>query len=420
MALNLKATIASVKDKYARLNESDEAQVEKVEVDSTDSEVNDPVTDTAVDVAVKEGTFDKLFESYCVQSSAALTIIREAEEAKEETSKDDSEEGVTDIEGTEENSNITESFILREADEDSSKSSGSSDKEKGFFGKIWDKVVKAWNTLIAFVQKIFFRVKRFFTEKFGFYNRILKNEAAIKNGYSQLSDNETLKAGGVLFTGYTEGIKYDPLTFMNKAKQETNVENFMKVSSIKSVNADDRKAFLELKYTQVLGQALKDTLPSGVDYTVEENNVHDGINAYVKYMQGEKTTADKPVKDIFKSGSEIVEVLKAATVKGANKVSADLDKAVKEFKKAKEGIIKTFTEARKEKESIAEISKLAVKCDTVMRAICNVTMSIANAQVDITRSRAYTAYQVAKLCAKKGGATVEEEPKEAGSGEVNE
>ena len=163
MALNLKATIASVKDKYARLNESDEAQVEEVEVDSTDSEVNDPVTDTAVDVAVKEGTFDKLFESYCVQSSAALTIIREAEEAKEETSEDDSEEGVTDIEGTEENSNITESFILREADEDSSKSSGSSDKEKGFFGKIWDKVVKAWNTLIAFVQKIFFRVKRFFT-----------------------------------------------------------------------------------------------------------------------------------------------------------------------------------------------------------------------------------------------------------------
>lgn len=412
MRLNLKEAIASVKDKYSKLTENDEAQIEDVNTASTDSEVNDPVVDTAVDVAVQEGTFDALFESFSVNSSAAILLIREQSEG-EGADEEGSEDGAKDIEGTEETGAIAESFILREADEEGDKKDdGSSEKEKGFFGKIWDKVVKAWNTLVAFVEKIFFRVKRFFLEKFGFYNRILKNEAAIKDGYTKLTDSDVLKAGSVIFSGYDDGIKFDPIKYFNEAKTTTNIDSFLKASNFSSIPEDKKSAFLDLKYTESLGRALKNTLPGGVDYTPAENNVTDGINAYIKFMEGEKTTQDTPITKLFKSSSEVIAILKAATEASANKINQSLANAVKEFKKSKEGIIKTFMEARKAKASVMDYRKLAVKADTVMRAICNTTMSLANAQVNIIRTRAYSAYQVAKLCAKKGGAKVEEEKKD--------
>jgi len=62
---------------------------------------------------------------------------------------------------------------------------------------------------------------------------------------------------------------------------------------------------------------LKNTLPGGVDYTPAENNVTDGINAYIKFMEGEKTTQDTPITKVFKSASEVIAILKAATEAGA-------------------------------------------------------------------------------------------------------
>lgn len=362
-----------------------------VELDGTEAQLPEDVSEEAVDKAIEEGTLPALFENYLARTSIAAMIIRENDEMAEE-GEGTIEDKELEVEGTKDENtedelsteeNLDENFkIVLEADGDTpahaEEKKEDEKKAKTLWEKIKDKVQEIWNKIVGFVMALINKVKSFLNEKLGVYKKILEEKDKFRAGIDKIKDTYKFK------TVY----KFD------FGKAESARQEFAGIPSTELKTIFDKTPDKLTEDDMKVLESKKDVFKELRDRVRSRFNISEELDApsiVRKIGYGEKMEN----VTLAQTGFDANFVVTSLTITDKiGDLSKKFESIAKEAKK-EHTLWKSFKNGMSSK-----ALKASIKRDAYIRSYFNQQLAVNNVLVELIRSRAFLAYNIAKAAVK--------------------